>query len=536
MILRELINLVRFKVDEQSLTAAEKRVGDLANKIDKIGKKASLFITLPLTALATMAVRTAAKLEQLQISFETMLGSADAAKKMIQEIITFSATTPFQLTEVQQGAKMLLAYNVAAEKVIPTLRMLGDVASGLDVPLEQLVRAYGQVQVKGRLMGGELLQFTEAGVPIIDTLAKMMGIDKNAVPKAIEDSKVSADMVTEAFRRMTGEGGKFFNLMEKQSKSFNGAWSNMLDSFTSLLNVIGKGIIGTFKLKEVISIITSAVQRLTIWLSNLNPGWMKFLVIATALVALLPTLLIGVSGLLSLLKGLIIFQGMLIKFAGLQSMLGLLLTPQFWLIAAGILAAAAALYLFIEDIYRWVQGDDSLAGRLLGPWEKWASGIKEIFSLITTDFGTFIKALGIALMDGLTSMSQTLQQSTFGKIMYWLSGIGVAETIGSAAGTFVGAAQTLDGGYFGKDGFGDISSSWSGLKNAARYTQMLFNGGNTGTTNKNVDVKSTIHIAVPEGTPAQQQQFIKKAAEQAVRKELTAQLNSALTYTAGAEK
>jgi tape measure domain-containing protein len=178
--------------------------------------------------------------QQLDVAFTTMLGSKEKADNLMAQIVETAARTPFTLTEVAQGAKQLLAYQVAAEDVNETVTRLGNIAAGVSVPLSRLILVYGQVKAKGRLMGDDLRQFTEAGLPIISELAKSMGVADSEISKMVENGKIGFPEVQKVIQNLTNEGGMFFNLMEKQSLTITGQISNLKDAFDRMLNSIGQ--------------------------------------------------------------------------------------------------------------------------------------------------------------------------------------------------------------------------------------------------------------------------------------------------------
>lgn len=140
---------------------------DLADKA-KLGSAAILG---GFTLIAKGAIDTASEFQQARVAFETFLGSGEKAGQLLSQISDFAAKTPFNLPQVVDGTRRLLAYGVAAEDIIPTFKTLGDISSGNKQRLDQLVLAYGQVKAATRLTGAELRQFTEAGVPLLDALA-----------------------------------------------------------------------------------------------------------------------------------------------------------------------------------------------------------------------------------------------------------------------------------------------------------------------------------------------------------------------------
>lgn len=191
-----------------------------------------------LAGLGAAGVKSAGEFEQSRIAFETMLGSADKARKMMSDIADFAKSTPFELPEVVAGSKQLLAFGFAQEQIIPTMRKLGDIASGVGVPVGQLTNVFGQVRVAGRLMGQDLLQFTNAGVPLIEALATTMKKPQNEIKKLVEQGEIGFPQVEAAINSLTSEGSKFGGMMEKQSQSFNGVVSNIKDGFGQFLRTM----------------------------------------------------------------------------------------------------------------------------------------------------------------------------------------------------------------------------------------------------------------------------------------------------------
>jgi tape measure domain-containing protein len=181
------------------------------------------------------AIGGAASFEQNRVAFETMLGSADKARTLLTQISKFAKETPFELPEVVQGSKQLLAFGFSADQIIPTMRKLGDIASGVGIPVGQLAYVFGQVRVAGKLMGGDLMQFTNAGVPMIEGLSKVLHVSQGEVKAMVEQGKVGFSEVQQVIDNMTGSGSQFGGMMEKQSHTFNGVVSNIKDGFSQML-------------------------------------------------------------------------------------------------------------------------------------------------------------------------------------------------------------------------------------------------------------------------------------------------------------
>lgn len=193
-----------------------------------------------MTGLLQSIVQVRGQFQQLEIAFGTMLGSEKEATKLMNQMIETAAKTPFDLMGVASGAKQLLAYGTAADKVNDTLVRLGNIASGLSIPLNDIVYLYGTTMVQGRLYAQDVRQFTGRGIPLVRELAKMYGVTAEEINAMVSAGKIGFADVEKVIHGMTDAGGQFYNLMEKQSASLTGMISNLEDSWDSMLNDIGK--------------------------------------------------------------------------------------------------------------------------------------------------------------------------------------------------------------------------------------------------------------------------------------------------------
>lgn len=211
------------------------------------------------------------KMQQLQVALSTILQDKDKANKLLNDVVQFAAKTPFNLDDVATGAKQLLAYGSTAEEVVNELSMLGDVASGLQIPIGQLIYLYGTLRTQGRAMTVDIRQFAGRGIPIYEELAKVLGVAKDQVGNFVKEGKVGFAEVEQAFKNMTSEGGKFANLMENSAGTWPQRLSNIEDTLFQKMNDFGNKYkevfelgIGTAEdlvenLEDVISIIGSLV-------------------------------------------------------------------------------------------------------------------------------------------------------------------------------------------------------------------------------------------------------------------------------------
>lgn len=239
-------------------TTAKHEGYEIDKAMGKIGSSiAAVFAVSKLKDFAKQVAVVRGEFQQLEIAFQTMLGSKAEADKLMSQLIQTAVITPFNMSDVANAAKLLLAYGVEADKVNETLIRLGDIAAGLSIPINDLAYLYGTTMVQGRMYTQDLNQFLGRGIPLAEELAKQFGVTKNKVKSLVEEGKVGFPEVEKAIISLTSEGGKFGGLMEAQSKSITGQISNIEDQIEQMFNEIGKsseGAIGT-ALNGVSSII-----------------------------------------------------------------------------------------------------------------------------------------------------------------------------------------------------------------------------------------------------------------------------------------
>lgn len=244
----------RNRLEVRKLTREYKEFSSGTNNADEVVK--SLTDSLKRTAVeigglvaikkfGSDVIEATGKMQQLQVALSTILQDKSKADQLIADIVQFAAKTPFNLDDVTTGAKQLLAYGSSADNVVNELSMLGDVASGLQIPIGQLIYLYGTLRTQGRAMTVDIRQFAGRGIPIYEELAKVLGVSKDQVGELVKEGKVGFKEVEQAFKNMTSEGGKFANLMESSAGTWPQRLSNIEDTLFQKMNEFGN------KYKEV---------------------------------------------------------------------------------------------------------------------------------------------------------------------------------------------------------------------------------------------------------------------------------------------
>ncbi len=200
------------------------------------------------------------EMEQYTTSLEVMLGSASKASAMIEKMRDFAAKTPLMLENVISGGSLLMSYGVDESNLIDTMTKLGDLARGNAEKMDRITLAYGQMLAKGKVTGEELMQMTEAGVPLQTALAESIGVTGEEFSKMVSAGKVGIDDLNKAITGLTTGNGKFAGMMEKQSQTMQGMLSTLLDNISEFFRKMGEGAFG-----EVKSALQEASDLLAEW-------------------------------------------------------------------------------------------------------------------------------------------------------------------------------------------------------------------------------------------------------------------------------
>lgn len=216
-----------------------------ANLLDESLKRVGMTIGGVFTAQKAMEfvktmIDVRQEVENLIISFETLLGSKDKATQFFSELSEYAVNTPLMLNDLAGGAQTMLAFNIEAEKVIPTLKQIGDISMGDRDRFNSLVLAFSQMSATGKLMGQDLLQMINAGFNPLATISEKTGKSIGQLKDEMSAGAISSEMVAQAFADATAEGGKFHGMLDKQSKGLKGQISNLEGAIDDMFNAMGE--------------------------------------------------------------------------------------------------------------------------------------------------------------------------------------------------------------------------------------------------------------------------------------------------------
>lgn len=235
------------RVDSSGFKSGIEKLGSIAKTGLKVTATAIGAVSGAFGAAVLSGVKYNSQMEQYITSFGTMLGSAEEATKLVNDLKEMGAKTPFETSDLAKASQTLLGFGTSAEDLLPTLQMLGDVSQGNKERFDSLTLAFAQVGSAGKLSGQDLLQFVNAGFNPLNEISKMTGESMAELKERMSAGGVSAEEVAEAFKHATSEGGQFYQATEAQSRTFNGQMSTLKENAMSFIGELTQGVTNTLK-------------------------------------------------------------------------------------------------------------------------------------------------------------------------------------------------------------------------------------------------------------------------------------------------
>ena len=237
----------QLKANKTSASGLSGALGSLGGSLGSLGGlaagAAAGFAAMKLKDYGQYALSTSAAFEQLAISFRVMTGSAQTGQELTDAIVELGAKTPMTAQQLSKAAQLLMSFGESAENIIPDLKLLGDITGGEVNRFNMLALAFAQVGANGKLMGQDLLQMVNAGFNPLQIISQKTGKSMGELRKEMEEGRISFQMVAQAMKDATAEGGRYFGLMEQQSQSLNGRLSTLGDTWEQVSKNIGDAFV-----------------------------------------------------------------------------------------------------------------------------------------------------------------------------------------------------------------------------------------------------------------------------------------------------
>lgn len=261
----------KINLDTSKISETNGGIGSLIGKFSSakaaVGGFLGAFAVSALVDFGKEAIDAQSKVEQLEISFRTLLGSQEKASALIAEIKSYGTVTPYDTEGLAQAARLMLSYGMSSSKIMPTLKMLGDIAMGDKDKLQSLTLAFSQMSASGRVCKEDLNQMVDAGFNPLQIISEKTGKSIGELTDEVSKGAISVQDIEQAFIDATSEGGKFHNMVNNMSDSIAGKTAQMTDNWEAFKASIGAllkpaylGAIQTTT--SAIDAMTKAVERL----------------------------------------------------------------------------------------------------------------------------------------------------------------------------------------------------------------------------------------------------------------------------------
>lgn len=242
-----------------TMSSQSRIAGELKNQI------ANVYSIYTLERFVRGLYTIGGEFQKQRIALTSIIGDSMKAETIFNRIKDLAVVSPFQFKELASYAKQLSAYSIPYEELYDTTKRLADISAGVGVDMGRIILAYGQVRSAAFLRGQELRQFTEAGIPLVDELAKrftkLTGVVTSAgdVFDKISRKEVSFGMVKDVLWELTDEGGKFYNMQEALAGSLAGKWSNLQDAWDVMMADIAESNSGV--LSDSLELLTDLMKH-----------------------------------------------------------------------------------------------------------------------------------------------------------------------------------------------------------------------------------------------------------------------------------
>ncbi len=225
----QMQNMAKGSLNQISDMISTGLVAILASKIMGIGKH---------------FVGMAGDIETSTQKFETLLGTAEEAKRLVAEIADFAAKTPYQMPELEQATQQFLIYGDSAKVAMENLKKLGDIAAISGTPITELATLYARAKAGGQqgTVGQELIgMLTHRGIMTKRDIKEAMGLQSiMQLDRIMSQGGIKWRHIEPIFDKLTEKGGRFFKGMERQSLTFHGLSSTLADNVRLIGASIGQ--------------------------------------------------------------------------------------------------------------------------------------------------------------------------------------------------------------------------------------------------------------------------------------------------------
>lgn len=234
------VSTTLYKIGASS-SSTKKEVGALKEKVESLnGISLNSFLStigkisgfLGIGAVLGKTIKDGMEQEMRSVSFEVLFGGVDNAKRMIDQVSDYAAKSPYGKVGLSEATQMMAGFGIAQEKIMPNMKMIGDIAMGDAQKFQSLALVLSQVSSLGYMQGNDKLQFINAGFNPLKELEKMTGKSVGQLETMMSKGQISIGMIEDALKHATSEGGQFYGMIDKINGTASGQWATAMDNIS----------------------------------------------------------------------------------------------------------------------------------------------------------------------------------------------------------------------------------------------------------------------------------------------------------------
>ena len=415
MIVRELITRLGFSLNQSQLNNAERATERVK---DRAEQAAAAFRNIVAAVASFATVKSIITIGDEMQSIRTRIGQLpqtvgeagdafdEVAKRASASGVKIEAYSSLY-TKVGNAAKDYIKTQEDLLGITDTISQALVVGGANATEASSVMTQFSQALASGVLQGDEFRSMAEAAPQYLDKLAETMKIPREQLKKMASDGKLTAKAVIEATRQMSSYFG---------------------DKFKEMPVTVGRAM-------------TVVSNRFALMIDRMNRESLFITKLANFILAAFDKIEAGVYDLVKAFGG---FENMM-RFVGIA--IGVALGAKAIAILSAfraasllamlpfikIIAIVTLVALALEDLYVWIQGGDSLTGKLLGPWEEWRPYVMGAIEMVADA----VKWLG-RIIGGLAAILVGVFTFDWNLIVEGLKGVGgqLWDTIVEWAGYF----------------------------------------------------------------------------------------------------
>ena len=152
-------------------------------------------------------------------------------------------------------------FGFTAEDAIDSMMMLGDIAQGNAEKMDAISVAYARMVSSQKVTLEDINIMIDRGFNPLQIVVENTGESMKSLYDRISKGTMSVEEITQAMKQATSEGGKYFQSMEKQSKTLNGQISTLKDNFSMFAGVLAEDTTNAIS-SEFLPAINETIQAM----------------------------------------------------------------------------------------------------------------------------------------------------------------------------------------------------------------------------------------------------------------------------------